>query len=356
PPCVAPRDGVTGGATSPGVTEDTITVVLYEAADDDLSALLEDKTDPPDVSFRQRTMQIDMFAESLETWGRDVEVVRVKGRGSDEASARADAVHVATEIGAFASIGGPGQENAYAEELARRGVLCISCGLSMPDSFYQDHDPFVWGNGPTPEQYRTMLSEVSIDMLNDRNAIFAGDPAFHDQKRVFGSVHFEQDPPVFTEVNERVDAVAEARGFNRKVKLTYQLILPELPEAARTIVGELKDAGVTTVVFLGDPIMPIYLTQAATDQNYFPEWVITGTVLTDTAAMGRLYDQDQWANAFGISPLPVPADPEVGEGWRLHEWFYGEPPVGEKSVALSFDSIRMFMFGVHLAGPHLTPE
>lgn len=356
PPCVAARDGVEGGATYPGVTEDSIRIVLYEAADDDLSSVLEDKTDPADVAFRQREMHVEMFERSLETWGRRIEIVRLKGRGSDEASARADAVKVATEIGAFASIGGPGQENAYAEELARRGVLCISCGLSMPDSFYQEHDPYVWGTHPTPEQYLPMLSEVSIDMLNGREAIFAGDPDLHDRERVFGSVHFEQDPPVFGEVSDRVDAVAAARGFERRIELTYQLVLSDLPETARSIVGQLADAGVTTVIFLGDPIMPIYLTQAATDQNYFPEWIVTGTVLTDTTTMGRMYDQRQWANAFGISPLPVPTAPELGEAWRLHEWFHGEPPVGEKSVALGFDSIRMFLFGVHLAGPNLTPE
>jgi hypothetical protein len=62
-------------------------------------------------------------------------------------------------------------------------------------------------------------------------------------------------------------------------------------------------------VFLGDPIMPIYLTKAATDQNYFPEWIITGTVLTDTTVFGRLYDQKQWAHAFGISSLPLPGCP-----------------------------------------------
>src|SRR5699024_7545236 len=166
------------------------------------------------------------------------------------------------EIGAFASIGGPGQENAYAEELADRGVMCISCGLSVTDAFYQEHSPFAWGVTQSPEQYLPMLSEVTIDMLNGRKAEFAGDPDMHDRERVFGTVHFEQDPPVFGEINERVDEVAEARGFERKVSLTYQLVLEELPEKARTIVGRLKSEGVTTVIFLGDPIMPIYLTQA----------------------------------------------------------------------------------------------
>lgn len=356
PPCVAARDGIDGGDTYPGVTADSIRVVLYEAAEDDLTALLADKSDPPDLAFEQKRLQIEMWEQVLETWGRRVDIFRMKGRGADEASARADAVRVAEEIGAFASIGGPGQENAYAEELARRGVLCISCGLSVTDAFYQEHSPFVWGTAQSPEQYLPVLSEVTIDMLNGREAEFAGDPAMRDRERVFGAVHFEQDPPVFGAINERVDAVAKARGFERKISLTYQLVLAELPEKARTIIGRMKAEGVTTIIFLGDPIMPMYLTQAATAQNYFPEWIITGTVLTDTSAMGRMYDQEQWANAFGISSLPMPVDPEMGEAWRLHEWFYGEKPVAEKAIALSADPIRMFLYGVHLAGPELTPE
>ena len=53
----------------------------------------------------------------------------------------------------------------------------------------------------------------------------------------------------------------------------------------------LKRSGATTVVFAGDPIMPIYLTKACADIGYYPEWVITGTVLTYTSTLGRYYDQ-----------------------------------------------------------------
>ena len=59
--------------------------------------------------------------------------------------------------------------------------------------------------------------------------------------------------------------------------------------AAIAASSRLKEAKVTSVVFLGDPIMPIYLTKAATDQDYFPEWIITGTVLTDSTTLGRVH-------------------------------------------------------------------
>ena len=53
----------------------------------------------------------------------------------------------------------------------------------------------------------------------------------------------------------------------------------------------LKRSGASTVVFAGDPIMPIYLTRACANIGYYPEWVITGTVLTYTSTLGRYYDQ-----------------------------------------------------------------
>src|SRR5690606_36380842 len=46
PPCAVARPGVEGGATHPGVTADTITVVLYQPADDVLSAVPQAQADP----------------------------------------------------------------------------------------------------------------------------------------------------------------------------------------------------------------------------------------------------------------------------------------------------------------------
>src|SRR5690606_35112467 len=95
---------------------------------------------------------------------------------------------------------------------------------------------------------------------------------------------------------------------------------------------------------------------AATDQGYFPEWVITGTVLTDTTTFGRQYDQRQWAHAFGVSPLALRQAPEDGEARRLHRWYYGEEPPSIRNAAVIFEPIRVLMMGLHMAGPNLTPE
>lgn len=356
PPCVAARPDVERTTSGQGVTDDTIKVVYYVAADDDLSASLNAQLDSPEDAEDTATKLIAMYEQTFEMWGRKLDVVRMKGSGSDETSARADARKVADEIGAFASIGGPGQEGAYAEELASRGVVCVGCGLSLPDSALQENAPYLWGNLQTPEQYLLNLGDFIIERLLGEKAEFAGSPEIRSQTRNFGVVHFEQDPPVFGAVEEQVAKEGGARGYDAAVNLTYQLVIADLPEKARVLIDELKRAEVTSVVFLGDPIMPIYLTKEATAQDYFPEWIITGTVLTDTTVFGRLYDQEQWAHAFGVSSLPTRLPQDQGESWRNYEWFYGEPPAAKKTISVINEPLRILMNGIHMAGPKLTPE
>ncbi|MFN8017652.1 MAG: ABC transporter substrate-binding protein [Acidimicrobiales bacterium] len=356
PPCLAARPGVEGGATAQGVTATTIRVVMYQAADDDLSASLSSKTDSPEATRDTTEKLLAMYQSLYQMWGRKLEVIPFKGSGSDETSSRADARKVAVELKAFASIGGPGQESAYAEELADRGVLCIGCGLAVPDSTLQKHAPHMWGTLQTPEQYLLNLGDFIIERLQGDDASFAGDPKIASQPRKFGVVHFEQDPPVYGGVEDMVKSEGGARGYEAAVNLTYQLVIADLPEKAQVLVSQLKAKKVTSVIFLGDPIMPIYLTKAATDQNYFPEWIITGTVLTDTTTFGRLYDQEQWAHAFGLSSLPARTPRELGDAWRLYEWYYGKAPEAKGTIGVIAPGISEFMLGVHMAGPHLTAE
>ena len=68
----------------------------------------------------------------------------------------------------------------------------------------------------------------------------------------------------------------------------------------------MKEAGVTTIILSTDPLIPADITEEATAQNYFPEWVIGPSVLVDTTIFGRKFDQQQWAHTIGIS-LPTAA-------------------------------------------------
>lgn len=358
PPCTPQLTGDNGGATAPGVNGDTITVAYYVPSPQDLFATAQalGVLDSPDEMATLAEQTVTAYNAIYSLYGRKVKLVRFQasGNGVDPTAARADAIKVATEIKAFASIGGPSQSGAYADELAKRKVLCIGCGAAVPDATFQKNAPYMWGNFPTPEQFVTGVFDFGIENLWNRPARFAG-PAFKNKKRVIGTVYYEQSPPVFKDVSRKTLKHYDSLGYNSKVVLTYLLDTNTLNSQAQTIVGKLKSEGVTTVVFLGDPLMPIYLTQQATKQNYHPEWVITGTVFTDTTAVGRLYDQAQWAHAFGTSSLPARTKPQLQDSWRMYKWFYGKDPEAQKSQAFVGPMIQQLYIGLHMAGPHLTP-
>jgi hypothetical protein len=358
PPCVPRWDegADNGGATHVGVTEDTIKLVRYVPAQGtDLAAALQAFLDPPDKQRETEHDYLKMMEDLYETYGRRIEIVDFQATGVDDASARRDAQQVAKEIKPFASLSGPSLNSVYAEELAANGILCIGCGLAVPDSKFQEIAPHLWGSLATPEQYLVNLGDYIVNRLKGRNAEFAG-PELRDQERVFGVVHFEQDPPVFNEVRELVEECGARLGYESAVTETYTLDLAKAPERASTIITKMKAAGVTTVIFLGDPLFPQNLTSAATAENYFPEWVVTGTVLTDTSTFGRSYDQQQWAHAFGISTLPTPTTPELRDNWRLYDWYYGEDPPAPGTSTVIYPTDALVMLGIHLAGPKLTPE
>lgn len=358
PPCVPVFEGDNGGATSPGVTAEAIEVVVYQAPPGgDITAALSGLLDDDAIQQRTRAAYVEMLNDLYETYGRTVELEVVVGSGTseDEAAAVADAIKIAEEIQPFAVINGPALTDAFADTLADRGILCFNCGLSVPDSTYQDNAPYMWGNLPTPEQFLTNFGEYTVRRLAGRNAEYAG-PAFQDQERVFGTINFEQDPPVFSAVGDEVRARGLARGFESAVSETYILDIPKLPERAAAIIARMKEAGVTTISFLGDPIMPSYLTAAATAEDYYPEWIVAGTVLTDTTALGRTYDPAQWEHAFGVSNLAGRQPLENQEQWRLYNWYFGEDPEAANTTGVIYPAVGQLMLGIHMAGPNLTPE
>lgn len=359
PPCVPVFTGDNGGATAKGVMADTIKIAYYvPPPGTDAQAALQGLVDDPELTQQTRVDYLEMFNAIFETYGREVEMVRVdaSGQGDDDVAAKNDAVKIAEEIGAFAAISGPGLTNVYADELRSRGVLCIQCGLVAPDSTYQANAPYMWGATATPEQFLVNVGDYIAGRLLGRKADHAGDPALREKERVFGTVHLELDPPAFTEVEAVVNERGREAGYMPAAEETYLFDVARAPELAPGIVARMKEAGVTTIVFLGDAVMPIYLTQAATSQNYFPEWIVTGTGFTDTTAVGRLYDQAQWANAFGLSSLPVRTPREIGDAWQLHEWWFGTPPPAQTLAPIVLANFSLLFAGIHMAGPNLTLE
>jgi hypothetical protein len=365
PPCVQPRqndDEVSSDVR--GVTDDEITVAVYisdPAANPLFTSVLgelEIDTVPADT---ETTIDgyLRLFEEHLETYGRSLDVHLYVGTssGEDAEAARADAIRIATEIEPFAVIGGPLQAPAFSAELAARKILCIqACATAPQREFALENMPYVWPAGPLPEQAQFHASEFVGKQLAGRNAEFAGDGSLHDEERVFGYIAYNTTDGYYTPmITEFVDRLADEYDTEIALRREFLLDLARAQQDAEGFIAALKDAGVTTVLFSGDPIMPQFLTRAASAQDYFPEWVITGTVYVDTTVLARGFEPQQWRNAFGISLPTVRAERSLQSSYALYEWQYCAPPPSNV-YATHIQGPQILLTGIHMAGPDLTPE
>lgn len=360
PNCVPlwPEGRDNGGATSPGVTGDEIVIAHYNPQVDPTVDAIGNQILGPDRPTAEENEEfrreiVTAYNALYETYGRRIKLVEVQASGSasDDAAARADAIKVADDVGAFAVLGGPAQTNAYAEELAARKVICV-CVTGQPAEVYERLAPYGWGLTMSSTEAYVHRADYVVHKLAGKKAAYAGDPAYQAQDRRFAIVYYE------TADNSRGSAVdafvkrLSADGVTLADRIPYILDLSKATEDAGTIVAKLKDERVTSVIFAGDPFFPIYLTAAATRQDYHPEWVITGSVGTDVTAIARRYDQDQWAHAFGISQLVARVDPDqLEKEANPVSWYLGKSLAAYPNI---FDFGLMFS-GIQLAGPDLTP-
>jgi hypothetical protein len=359
PECYAPFTGDNGGATTRGVTADTIKVVFYQTPDTD-----------PVIDFITREIQVDdtnaedaatlngfneFYAEFFETYGRNIEIEFFEGTGpsNDAVAARADAVTIANKE-PFAVLGGPLLVPDFADELAARDVLCISCTPAQDSDFYTERAPYVWGVANSGQQSQTHSAEYVSKRLAGENAQWAGDPALQSQERKFGLIYLSTSEASEQTIREFEQELSDD-GVEVAVSLSYASPV-DLQTSAPSYIAQLKEAGVTTVMFSGDPIAPQPLTNAATSQDYRPEWYLTSTVLADTTAFARTYDQEQWRHAFGVTTLAARVDPSISGTLYLWDWYFGTPSPTVTGGAVTVPILNTLYAVVQGMGPTVTPE
>ncbi|HEV8627743.1 MAG TPA: hypothetical protein VG034_25170, partial [Acidimicrobiia bacterium] len=371
PPCVASVVS-NGGATWPGVTATTITVAVYLTKGSVSSQALataagnRDTADEIAATYRSYT---DYFERHYQTWGRRLRLVFVTPSGGDDdpIRARADAVRVAAELGAFASWGGPARTSVYADELAARRVLCI-CAVPEPDAWYQARAPYVIAPEPTTGQRISLQSEYVAKRLAGRVARFAGNVTLSAQTRTFGLVYEDTPGQAGLRGAEALERALRRAGVELldSVGFSGTATAPTTGSAeARKVVSRLRQAGVTSVLYVGDGLFPVFMTQEATRQGYSPEWVVLGPggagdiggglTGADTTNASRTYDQTQWAHAFGLSFSAARLAPGQGDAWRVYTWHAGQSPPARASHALIYRAPWIFFTAMHLGGPALTP-
>jgi hypothetical protein len=378
PPCVPPFNGNNGGATYNGVTAKTITIAVplsNNQAQAQAVAAAAGDTDSQQQVKDTLSGYLNMFQHHLQTYGRSYVVKyftsaynSTDSTSAQNAECQADATTIAKSLHAFITVDAFAQECgtvAYQNTLARDGVLCW-CTVTVPASYYLNWAPYIWGTGlPDETQAYLMRAEVICKELAAYPPRFAGEADLNTpvaKKRKFGLIW----PGASQLVNS--DAyVAGAKFFAQQLakcginlgqdNVSFPIVDTNGPADATTLMAKFHNDHVTTVILVSDPIDPIYLTNAASKQQYFPEWFDTGSALIDETHYGRLYDQSEWKGAFGVSFLPDRIPTPAQEAERM--WGWANKGAAPPAKYAANNGLYVFAFGfatgVELAGPNLTP-
>ncbi len=359
PPCIA-FSGNNGGATSRGVTRSTITIAFRVTSDPTFQQTLAriggaQFDDTQADTDRTIVGLADYFSSHFQFYGRKLVFKFYKGQGSQsnellgggQAAAAADALHVATGIKAFGDMSA-GTE-PYSDSLSRDKVVNFGVPY-MSQRWFEQRAPYAWSIATDCTGVSDAVAEVAVRELAGKKATWAG-PQYANQTRKFATI--APDNPWYQECVQNGAGFWKRAGLPVPLNIPYQLNLATLANQAASIVSKLKANNITTVICGCDPIIPVYMTQRADEQNYFPEWNVVGVALTDEDIVGQLFDQAEWAHAYGVTyqgpTLPFPAS----LGYAAYKQVRSDEPA--QFVNLIYAQMYMLALGVQLAGPDLTP-
>lgn len=358
PACVAAFEGDNGGDTAPGVTGDSVTLVYRRqntASQAAISALAGEAVPNDDEYIADLQTYAALFNQQYELYGRKVEVVPYQGQsdylqedlGNNQSLAQADAA-TARELGGFIDITFPSAGSLfYSAALFDEGIIAYGFPLN-PDTYYEQNAPYAVNWWISGTGWAKWAANLVCQRMAGMPAAFAGDPAMHGKQRVFGLVGVEF--PTWLQVADDIKARLSAQcGVDVAAFVTYAENLGTMQQDASSAVARMRDAGVTTVICFCDPLMPIFISQQASDQDYRPEWIFQNQY----DAIDQQADQSQFAHAIAPGPPLRPAEQtEAYAAYKLVD------PDGEpRSIYFQAAySTMLHVFGsLQSAGPDLNP-
>ena len=286
-PCTAPAEGRPGQRwrDPTGVTKDSIKIVLFlgtqqqqdaernrpgSSAPVDLAtggpAYFEDSFEP----WQQ------VFDHSFNLWGRELEFVTITPSGPDEAAQRADALRVAEEKPFAVVVNVPvtaGGGQVFAAELVAKKIIVFVGGATNNEAGEQAPYRYLGGFDNNAAAINTVT--FAARQLQGETAKWSGD--YVDDERASGRLPRERHRlGVLREAPPRRRSSTSRPSRCTPVPLDTSLQQAKNQEEAPTIVAKLKDAGVTTVMLFTSFQMNQALLKAATELDYYPEWVFSG--------------------------------------------------------------------------------
>jgi hypothetical protein len=358
PPCVPLFTASNGGATAPGVTGTTVTLsfrVGNSAQDAAVYAAAGAAAPAPDAEYiADLQTYISLFNREFELYGRHVVLKSFNGQGDyiledqgqDQAQAQADAV-TARDLGAFADVTFQLKgSNPYWTALAQQHVLAMG-PIGFPESYYQQYAPYWWAFSPSGSDGADYLGNAVCQRAAGLPAVYAGEADLQSRTRTFGLI--TPDNPEYQGVGNEIQANLAGCGVKLAKRISYAINVTTYESEATSIVAQLKVAGVTSVICYCDPIVPIFISDSAAAQGYYPEWFEPNYL----DPQGRLENQSEWAHAISDGgTYPPKAGNEAYQAFELADP-HAQPR--ELYYDQAYFTLLQLFIGLQAAGPDLTP-
>lgn len=361
PPCVPFWQGNNGGATARGVTRDEIRIRIPTYEDDNRYRFYE--------ALRK------FFNARFQFYGR--ELVFSYGRGDlggsicanqkSEAEAADDAKIFASTFYRAA------QGFCYHEELARRKILSITGSyFGQEASYLERFQPYLFQYLMPADEMFANLGEWACKNLKGRPARY-GDPTNANGTRLFGIIqqtYYDQDPTTTAALERELDACDQSIPEDRKARNAVRQgsdedVQPAAvdPATSNQTVLKMKTAGVTSVFCMCQLFTFGALAKAASNQGYFPEWIIStyGPLDITTSMTLGAAPPEQLQHAFGLDfdPIQVPLE-FTPLYWGAKE---GDPGVSLNNSSATvhnreeiYRPLLVLASGIQMAGPKLTAQ
>ena len=396
PPCVPFFEGDNFGATYQGVKAKEITVVVYnDVGGQGLVGQLESSppagtwvdidapplprcpqdqgvrsSDPNQCDFVLTRMMKGLaryFNARFQLYGRRVHFWSYYTSANSAAGRSGDAVALWEKRKPFAVIDQAtfnGFNKEFQQAMTQLGVLSFASSEgALPAEFYRLIAPLAWGFYPDVEHWSDMYSSyVCQNVAPFKVRRFnGGQGAPNGQPRKYG-FWYTTDPatPELTYFADLVrDKVAKC-GVEPAAEATfsrsgYAVDGSDTGTEATQAVARFNAAGVTTILYMGG--VETRFGTSADAARYYPEIIIAGDLDVDSNAIGRLQNQNFWANAWGQTFHIRINRFEDSPGYRAYK--EGDPDGDDSAAVVARDAYRdIFMLyqAIQVAGPKLTPE
>jgi hypothetical protein len=376
-PCIAKFTGNNGGATYDGVTANEIVLAQREFPSTSNSQEIAAQAEAAGVALPQVIDQVEQvflnyFNKVYDLYGRKVVIEPMQATGNStveslnegQAQACADAATIAQQMHAFGETGiasnfQAGGTGPFSQCAAQDHLVEFEGNAYYDEGTFQSENPYVWSNTQNCTTGSQSEAEVVGTMLAGKKATYAGEADLQSKTRKFGT--YVPNVPAYLNCTANFQKVVEQKYHipaTDFTKFAYGLDISTFAQSAQQAIVQFKAEGFTTVVVASDPYSAGLLTMAAKAENYYPEWFIIGTALTDEDPSPQTYDDptEITGHLFGMSELSASTDTTgpTSLAGKLYKQLTGHTI--PKETDGDYSQLVEIFNALQAAGPDLTPQ